>query len=124
QLQTELNFSVSKSNQEPFKTYIYLIGRKLPFRENDGGGIELYDTSVTYKNSDETEQDLQILKNALITMGARTLAVHDVQKVIRHLKVFGFHLAHLDIRQNSQHYESALMDIVKTSMPDKYSMIS
>ncbi|MFW6290173.1 MAG: phosphoenolpyruvate carboxylase, partial [Mariniphaga sp.] len=49
---------------------------------------------------------------------------YDVQKVLRHLKVFGFHLAHIDIRQNSSYYETALLAIVKTSMPAKHKVVA
>ncbi len=124
QLQTEVNVDSGKTSREPFKSYLQLIIKKLPIHENAAGGIELYDTSSTYKNSTEPEADLLFLKNALVKMGAHSLAVYDVQKVLRHLKVFGFHLAHLDIRQNSKHYETSLLDIIKTSLPAKYKAIS
>jgi phosphoenolpyruvate carboxylase len=119
-LQKELNFTGGKNPNEPFKTYLYLIKLKLPVSENIAGGIELDDTPVSYKNSVELEADLMLLKNALAEFGARSLAVYDVQKVLRHLRIFGFHLAHLDIRQNSRFYEEALHDIIKTSLPSTY----
>ncbi|WP_372949294.1 phosphoenolpyruvate carboxylase [Mariniphaga sp.] len=120
----ELGISENLNSVEPFKTYLQLIKRKLPVSENVSGGIELNDTPSSYKNSLEPEADLLILKRALIEFGARSLAVSDVQKVLRHLKVFGFHLAHLDIRQNSRYYEQALHDIIKASLPAKYETIS
>ncbi len=123
QLQKELNF-IEQHPREPFKTYLLLIKQKLPMKENVAGGIELHDTPVTYKNSDEAEADLLLLKKALTDYGARTLALYDVQKVLRHLKVFGFHLAHLDIRQNSKFYEEALHEILKAALPLNYKTIS
>ena len=124
ELQLELNPGSVETPREPFKYYLQLVLKKLPIHENAAGGIELFDTTFTYKNSSEPEADLLILKNALIDLGAHSLAVYDVQKVLRHLKVFGFHLAHLDIRQNSTHYETALLDIVKTSLPNKHALLS
>ncbi len=109
---------------EPFKVYLQLIMKKLPLLENAAGGIELSEKPSSYKVPEEPEADLLFLKNALIKMGARSLAVHDVQKVLRHLKVFGFHLAHLDIRQNSRYYEEALHDIIQASQPEQYATIS
>ena len=47
-------------------------------------------------------------------MGRLSLAQYDVQKVVRHLDIFGFHLARLDVRQNSQYNEEALKEIIKT----------
>ncbi|HZH70981.1 MAG TPA: phosphoenolpyruvate carboxylase [Mariniphaga sp.] len=116
--------SASNNPREPFKSYIQLVKNKLPVKENGTGGIELSDKPYTYSNSSELESDLLVLKEALIDMGARSLAVNDVQKVLRHLKVFGFHLAHLDIRQNSGYYHSALMEIVKIALPDKFNELS
>ncbi len=124
QLYSEMKVSPVRNPREPFKTFLQLITKKLPFSENAAGGIELRDTSFTYRNSSEIEKDLLFLKKALKKMGAHSLALYDVQKVLRHLKVFGFHLAHLDIRQNSRYYELALLDIVKTSLPEKYKIIS
>ncbi|MGC9354606.1 MAG: phosphoenolpyruvate carboxylase, partial [Mariniphaga sp.] len=124
ELQKELGVFENINSAEPFKTYLQLIKQKLPVSENMSGGIELNDTPSSYKNSGEPEADLQILKKALIEFGARSLAVSDVQKILRHLKVFGFHLAHLDIRQNSRYYELALHDIIKASLPTKYKTFS
>ena len=69
------------------------------------------------------KDDLFLLKKALTDYGAWSLAAYDVQKVLRHLDIFGFHLARLDIRQNSQYYEEALLDLVKTSMPETHEML-
>jgi phosphoenolpyruvate carboxylase len=124
QLQAEIKVFPIRDFREPFKTFLQLIGKKLPIHENAAGGIELHDTAYTYRNSAEPIADLLFLKDALVKMGAQSLAVYDVQKVLRHLKVFGFHLAHLDIRQNSKYYEQALLDIVKTSLPAKYKLLS
>lgn len=123
QLRKEFPQLQIKNPHEPFKAYLQLIRNKLPVSENAAGGLELKETSRTYKMAGETEEDLSFLKEALIKIGARSLAVHDVQKVLRHLKVFGFHLAHLDIRQNSRYYEEALRDIIKASQPEQHETV-
>jgi phosphoenolpyruvate carboxylase len=124
ELQKELGVSENINSVEPFKAYLQLIKRKLPVSENVSGGIVLNDTPSSYKNSGEPVSDLLLLKKALVEFGARSLAVSDVQKVLRHLNVFGFHLARLDIRQNSGHYELALHDMIKASLPEKYETIA
>ncbi|SHF60054.1 Phosphoenolpyruvate carboxylase, type 1 [Mariniphaga anaerophila] len=113
----------SDNPDEPFKKYIQFIKEKLPITENASGGIKLQDAVSSYSNSDELQADLLVLKKALIDYGARSIAVSDVQKVLRHLKVFGFHLALLDVRQNSRYYEQALLDIVKSSLPAKFESV-
>ncbi len=108
---------------EPFKLFVSLLKRKLPLEERSGGGILLRDTALSYRSSGELKDDLNLLKKSLIAYGARSLAGYDVQKVLRHLDIFGFHLARLDIRQNSQYYEEALLDILKISMPDSHKTL-
>jgi len=108
------------SNNEPFKLFVSLLKRKLPLEERSGGGLFLRDNEISYRSSGELTDDLNLLKKALVEYGAWSLAGYDVQKVLRHLDIFGFHLARLDIRQNSQYYEEALMDIVKISMPERH----
>ncbi len=124
EVQKELQTKEIFNTTEPFKAFIRLIKKKLPFTESSGGGIELHDSEVAYKNSGELETDLKLLKKAIADYGAETIAGYDIQKVLRHLKVFGFHLAHLDIRQNSEFYEEALLDIVKVSQPEKHKFIT
>ena len=117
QLEIETDQLSHGIRNEPFRYFISLLKQKLPVVERSGGGIDLLDTASSYRNSGELSDDLTLLKEALIHYGAWSIASYDVQKVLRHLYIFGFHLARLDIRQNSQYYEEALKEIIKTSMP-------
>jgi len=108
------------SGNEPFRYYLKLLKHNLPVVEKPEGGLELRDTASSYRNSGELTGDLMLLKEALIHFGAWSIADFDVQEVLRHLHVFGFHLARLDIRQNSQYYEEALLELIQTSMPKSY----
>lgn len=114
----------SSDTDEPFKQFVKMLKRKLPVEERSGGGISLRDASFSYRSSGELSDDLNLLKRALVQYGAGSLASYDVQKVLRHLDIFGFHLARLDIRQNSQYYEEALLDIVKTSIPSRHARLA
>ena len=109
---------------EPFKHYVKSMKRKLPVEERSGGGIGLKDTQWSYRSSGELVEDLQLLKNSLVEYGAWSMAGYDVQKVLRHLDIFGFHLARLDVRQNSQYYEEALLELVRTSMPARFAAVT
>jgi phosphoenolpyruvate carboxylase len=123
-IESELEATPGTLRNEPFRYFINLLKLKLPVAERQGGGVELVDTEYTYKHSDELVRDLDLLKSELMSFGARSLAGYDVQKVVRHLDVFGFHLARLDVRQNSQYYEEALKEIIKTAIPGKYKDIT
>jgi len=118
-LESELDSTTVRHQNEPFRYFIGLLKLKLPVAERQGGGVELVDSEYTYKHSDELVKDLNLLKSALIHFGAWSLAQYDVQKVVRHLDIFGFHLASLDVRQNSQYYEEALKEIIGTGIPDR-----
>jgi len=112
-----------EETSEPFKEYVKALKKKLPAEERSGGGIGLRDTEGSYRNSGELAADLELLKTTLREFGAWSVAGYDVQRVQRHLEVFGFHLARLDIRQNSQYYEEVLLELVRTSMPREYKEI-
>ena len=124
ELERELSPEFLSGQQEPFRYFVRLLKLKLPVAEQQGGGVDLVDKPYSYRHSDELVRDLNLLKSTLISFGAGFLAHDDVQKVIRHLEIFGFHLARLDIRQNSQYYEEALTDIIRSGIPAKYIQLS
>ncbi len=123
ELESELRPGFINDQYEPFKHFIKLLKLKLPVIERSGGGIDLHDTPTSYRYSGELVDDLKLMKSALVHFGAWSLASYDVQKVLRHLNLFGFHLAHLDIRQNSHYYEEALLEIIRTGIPGKLKQV-
>ncbi len=123
-LESELDAGADNGQNEPFRHFITLLKLKLPVAERQGGGVELVDKEYSYKHSDELVRDLDLLKLTLMKFGAWSLAQYDVQKVVRHLDIFGFHLARMDVRQNSQYYEESLKEIIKSGIPERYEAIS
>ena len=122
-LDDELKPGFENDQYEPFKHFVKLLKLNLPVIERSGGGIDLNDTPSSYRTSGELVKDLNLMKTALMGYGAWSLASYDVQKVLRHLRIFGFHLARLDVRQNSQVYEEALIEIIRTSAPEDFASI-
>lgn len=59
--------------------------------------------------------DLCILERALIHYNASEIAFTDVSEAIRIVNTFGFHLAKLDIRQNSHFHELALSQLMQAA---------
>jgi phosphoenolpyruvate carboxylase len=55
---------------------------------------------------------LNLLSEALVEYGASTIAWQDVREVIRIVQTFGFHLARIDIRQNSAFHEMAIDQLI------------
>jgi phosphoenolpyruvate carboxylase len=59
--------------------------------------------------------DLRVLRDSLIEIGAARLAEADVRPVLHATEVFGFHLAQLDIRQNSVFHAKALAQLMSAA---------
>jgi len=57
-----------------------------------------------------------LLQGILRNHGSGTLTRQEVMPVIRIVKAFGFHLARLDIRQNSLFHEKAFSQLLNASM--------
>jgi phosphoenolpyruvate carboxylase len=90
-------------SDEPWRQYVLLLQAKLPGSS----------ASVCYHAPNELDADLALLSRSLVEAGAKRLADTAVWPVRRALDVFGFHLAELDIRQNSKFHDQALMQILE-----------
>ena len=55
--------------------------------------------------------DLGVIRRSLIAVGSARLAAAEVDPVIRIVEVFGFHLAVLDVRQNSARHDEAIEEL-------------
>jgi len=65
-----------------------------------------------YRRSRELLADLDLLSDTLVAVGARRLAARDVANTRTMTQVFGFHLAVLDVRQNSAYHDRALSQLL------------
>jgi phosphoenolpyruvate carboxylase len=124
ELEGELVPGIASDQQEPFRYFIRLLKLKLPVAEQLGGGVDLIDNPYSYRHSDELVSDLNLLKAALIQFGAGMLARDVARKVTRHLEIFGFHLARLDVRQNSQFHEEALLALIESGIPEQHRLLT
>ncbi|MGQ9896736.1 MAG: phosphoenolpyruvate carboxylase [Acidobacteriota bacterium] len=66
-----------------------------------------------YASAAELAADLRLLGEALQTIGAKRLCEMDVWPLLRLVETFGFHLAVLDIRQNSAVHEQAVAELLQ-----------
>ncbi len=92
------------SPEEPWKQYVRLILLKLPA---SGPGAPPR-AGQTYGRAAELTADLERLNASLLEVGAGRIAQRDVLPVLRAVDALGFHLATLDIRQNSRFHDKAL----------------
>ncbi len=107
---------LQEHNKEIFKAYVLLLLHKIPIDLSQEYNMTLEDRDSSYQNSDQLVEDLNFLEDELENYGIPEIAQVDVGRCKRLLKVFGFHLAQLDIRQNSQYHEKALSQLVAASL--------
>ena len=81
---------------------------QLPLESVYPEGGRLRPGSGGYQRAAELIADLRLLQESLVAVGAWRVADAAVAPVIRTAETFGFHLASLDIRQNSAFYERAI----------------
>ena len=111
----ELKSVVANNRKEAFKLFVLLLISKLPVKIGNEQSFELFVSNYSYSNSRQLIADLDILKDGLLEMEKNSLVYNSVYHTIQIVKTFGFHLAELDIRQNSAYYEKALKQILETS---------
>jgi phosphoenolpyruvate carboxylase len=87
---------------EPWRQMAALMTARLPKPGEDSSRPGCYATA------EEAEEDLRLLAASLEEVGAHRIAVTEVAPVRRIVETFGFHLAALDIRQNSEVHDRAI----------------
>jgi phosphoenolpyruvate carboxylase len=122
-LQNELGHEIQplleSNDEEPWRLFVALLMAKLPLNnpfanQPDAALHEDHESAVAnrYCFSRELEADLALLDRSLRQVGAARLARVDLLPVRRAVEVFGFHLASLDIRQNSKFHDVALSQLL------------
>lgn len=76
---------------------------------------------LIYSNSKELLEDLKLLRRSLYEIGARKVYQDLLFPVERQVMCFGFHLAKLDIRQNSAFYDKAFSQILQASGEENWN---
>lgn len=97
---------------EPWRQVVELMLARLPVEVAPGQLARVRDEAGCYTQAAELASDLAELHASLVEIGAARLAAHDVVPVQRALGVFGFHLARLDVRQNSAFHARALVQLI------------
>lgn len=103
---------------EPWRQTAELLAARLPVELHPGLMAQVREAPGRYTNPAELDADLGTLQQSLVEAGAGRLAEQDVRPVRRVLGTFGFHLATLDVRQNSAFHEKALIQLLSAAGVD------
>lgn len=95
-------------DEEPWRQLVSLIRARLPLPANA-------DIQSCYRRPTELQEDLKLLETSLREVSAIRIIQEDVLPVRRLVDVFGFHLARLDIRQNSSFHDKAVMQLMQAA---------
>jgi len=102
--------AIDRNPREPWRQLVNLMLARLERVDNPGG----------YSSAAEWIEDFEVLERSLREAGACNVAEMDVRPVVAQARVFGFHLATLDIRQNSQYHDRAMAGLLRAAGFAKY----
>lgn len=103
--------AIQRNPYEPWRQYLNLVLLQIEHTING----QVADANRCYRSSQALEADLKFLREMLVENGFQTLAGSLLFPVERMVSCFGFHLAKLDIRQNSAFHDKAMIQILKAS---------
>ncbi|TWE09064.1 phosphoenolpyruvate carboxylase type 1 [Neobacillus bataviensis] len=79
-------------------------------------------SEIGYKTADELLADLKMINRSLKKHHPSDHELRTIQKLIRQVQLFGFHLATLDIRNHSGEHEAAITEILrKVRLTENYA---
>lgn len=105
-----------RNEKEAFRQFANLMVTKLPVDTQRGHAVQLTERPGCYLHSQQLVDDLNLLQQALVAYGASAVAYEEVVGVRRVVEVFGFHLASLDIRQNSAFHDKAVGQLLEAAL--------
>ncbi len=104
----------SRYARQPYRQKLRYVYRKLGATLEAGGRPWRADHVVlpgTYAGASELLADLRLVQGSLCAHGGERLANGRLGTLVRQAEIFGFHLASLDLRQDSRRHASAIAEI-------------
>ena len=103
--------AIKRNIGETWRQYINLIHLRLP---NPVGALG----QGQHRTPEGVIADLLFLRETLIEVGAGRIARAELDPLLRFLRTFGFHMAVLDIRQNSAFHDKAIGQLLAATGQD------
>jgi phosphoenolpyruvate carboxylase len=113
---------------EPYRHKIAYMQHRLKVREQAVTRLLLQKSHVphaeAYISADQLIQDLRLIRDSLIDNGDRDSTEGKLKQVLRLVETFRFHLATLDIRQESSRHSEAVGEILAQQGISDYAQMS
>lgn len=106
--------ALERNTDEPWRQFLNLMQVLLPLQKN-GEPVQKPDAERYYTSEQEVLADLDMLIQSLHEINANRIVKSDVEPVARKAEAFGFHLAAVDIRQNSKFHDQAMSQLLQAS---------
>lgn len=107
--------AIRRNPQEPWRQLANLIVAQLPPSVAAAGPA----APTSYNSPADLLSDLGFLRESLHQAGATRLARMELEPVMRIVETFGFHLAALDVRENSRVHDIAISQLLQAAaLPD------
>ncbi|MFK7851181.1 MAG: phosphoenolpyruvate carboxylase [Akkermansiaceae bacterium] len=101
--QSAVKVILDRQSEEPWKQMANLMALRLSEQVRGKAG---------YSSSEALTSDLDLISNTLADTGCFLLEEQAIRPLRHKIEMFGFHLAKLDIRQNSEFHDQAIGEIL------------
>ena len=107
---------VSQERNEPYRRKMLLVATRLRHTLEDPS------SPAAYGSAAELKEDLLVVQRSLLRHGGERVAQGVLRDFIRQIDVFGFHLARLDVRQESSRIAGAVAELLAPAGEDYLSL--
>lgn len=104
--------AIARNPMEPWRQFVNLLVARL---DNTINHLPPSDEARSYLRAADLSADLKLLRQTLIQINAHRIARSVLFPLERMVQCFGFHLAKLDIRQNSAYHEKAMTQLLQAA---------
>ena len=114
--------AVQLYSREPYRRMMAIVMARLEanlsYVHQSLAGVPSFIGHLAYEGPADFLDDLQLVRDSLISHGDRIVAMQGLQDLIRLVESFGFHLLQLDIRQESTVHTHAVARVLQQIDPD------
>jgi len=104
--------ALDRNPHEPWRQYVNLLVATMENTLDATGSLA---DAPAYARAEELQDDLRLLRRSLEAIRAGAIIRELVFPLERRVCCFGFHLARLDIRQNSAYHEKAIAQLLEAA---------